>query len=646
MRTPVLLTVLLALGSACAPLSHIRQLRESQVTAQLSLSDDRDIPQIEVNTPVQRDTLVVEDPEGNRMILMRAVKDQDGEMVAHEVLEAARVTARFRNVAERGGKVDLRFQIHVPSKMQDSKWQVRLYPDLFVLEDSVRLEPVLITGAEYRKAQLRGYQQYRRFLESISADSLHFVNAFQLENFLRRNLPQIYRFRTDSSYVSDEAFESAFGVTERQALEHYTNQLVVKRNLRKIRQKDQMMAKYVKSPIISQGLRLDSVIVKADGDICYEYVQTLMVRKGMRKASVVLSGAVFQEDKAVYVIPPAEPLTFYISSLSGLTENSVKYKTMVIERKVSANTACYIEFGQGSDVVDRRLSHNAQEMDRIKSNLYSLLENKLYDLDSIVVSASCSPEGGWKSNEKLSERRSKSVCRYFSRVISDWRDSVRRAEGIRLSLGEDYSPESRPITFIPRSDAENWRMLDALVQGDGNIGPGEKEKYSRLSSETDLDKRESAMHSMPSYRYMREALYPRLRVVKFGFHLTRKGVQKDTVHTTVVDSVYMDGLAAMRDRDYEKAVLLLGPYRDYNAAVAHMALDHNASAMNILATLEDTDNVLYLKALVYSRTGNESKAVECYLKACRINPSMVHRGNLDPEISGLINKYNIKNENY
>ena len=107
--------------------------------------------------------------------------------------------------------------------MQDSDWQLRFYPDLFVLEDSIRLEPVLITGSAYRKAQLKGYQQYQRFLDSIAADSLRFVNRRQLENFLRRNIPAIYSFRTDSSEVSDEAFSSAFGITEQQALEHYIN---------------------------------------------------------------------------------------------------------------------------------------------------------------------------------------------------------------------------------------------------------------------------------------------------------------------------------------------------------------------------------------------------------------------------------------
>ena len=48
-----------------------------------------------------RDTTLVTSDEGP--IIMNAVRDEDGNMVATDVLEAASVTARFRNVAERGG---------------------------------------------------------------------------------------------------------------------------------------------------------------------------------------------------------------------------------------------------------------------------------------------------------------------------------------------------------------------------------------------------------------------------------------------------------------------------------------------------------------------------------------------------------------
>ena len=36
--------------------------------------------------------------------------------------------------------------------MQDGKWQLRFYPDMFILGDSLRLDPVIITGRDYRKA--------------------------------------------------------------------------------------------------------------------------------------------------------------------------------------------------------------------------------------------------------------------------------------------------------------------------------------------------------------------------------------------------------------------------------------------------------------------------------------------------------------
>lgn len=641
-----LLSVFLVLASACAPTSHIRQLREGQVTAQLSLPQEKELPAIEADVAVRRDTLVIQDPEGREVIIMKAVKDENGEMVAHETLDAARVTARFRNVAERGGSVDLRFQILVPGKMQDSDWQLRFYPDLFVLEDSIRLEPVLITGSAYRKAQLKGYQQYQRFLDSIAADSLRFVNRRQLENFLRRNIPAIYSFRTDSSEVSDEAFSSAFGITEQQALEHYTNQFRVRINRRKIERKGEVFRQYVKSPIVSEGLRLDTVIQHIGGDIAYEYVQTIRVRPKLRKASVVLGGEIFQDGQVIYRIPPTDPLTFYISSLSNLADERVRYKTRVISRSVQANTACYIEFEQGQAAIRESLGNNPSEMSRIKQNLLSLVEDKEFDLDSIVITASCSPEGTFSSNEKLSIQRSKAVSDYYQAFLKRREDSLRRSRGVMLSIGGAYQAEKKePIRFIPRLDAENWSMLDALVEKDSLLKAADKARYRELSALDSPDERERGLQRLEAYRYLRENLYPRLRTVRFDFHLHRKGMVKDTVHTTEVDSVYLRGVQALKDRDYEKALSCLKDYRDYNTAIAYVSLDYNASAMAILEQLERTPQVNYMLALLYARKEDAQNAVQCYLNACHEDRSYIFRGNLDPEINTLIQRYGLHAEN-
>ena len=638
----VLLAVLLAAG--CGSQGKLERLRRQSLAAQMVIADEKELPEIAMGGEPRRDTMVVEDPDGNQVLIMRAVKDENGEMVATDVIQAARITARFRNVAERSGKVDLNFRIIVPEAMQDRDWQLRFYPDLFVAEDSLRLDPILITGEGYRKAQLKGYEHYRRFLDSIAADSTHFVDRFQLEMFLRRNLPDIYRYKTDSTAVSDAEFRSHFGITEQQALAHYTNQLVVRRNRRKVGRKDEMFRKFVKAPIVTEGLRLDTVIVSPDGDILYDYVQSIHVRPSLRKATVLLSGDIFEEDRRIYRVPRTEPLTFYISSISGLSDDAVRYKTIVTERRVQANTACYIDFEQGRAEIRKETGHNREEMARIEGNLRSLLQHRDFDLDSIVVTASCSPEGSYEHNRRLSMRRSESVSDYFEGFLKHWRDSVRR-NSFHIGLDDTYREEApAEIRMLSRNNPENWTMLDALVREDGILSRKEKEEYAQTASVQEPDLREQRLQRLPSYRHIRESLYPRLRTVRFDFHLHRKGLQKDTIHTTVVDTAYMRGLQAIRDREYEQAVTLLRPYKDYNTAVAFCALDYNASALEVLEPMERTDKVLYLLAILYSRRGDDRRAVESYLRACRLNPSFVHRGNLDPEIAGLIRRYGLDRE--
>ena len=116
---------------------------------------------------------------------------------------------------------------------------------------------------------------------------------------------------------------------------------------------------------------------------------------------------------------------------------------------------------------------------------------------------------------------------------------------------------------------------------------------------------------------------------------------KDTVHTTVEDSVYMAGVQAIKDRDYEKALEYLTPYQDYNTAIAYVALDRNLSALSILEKCPESARTDYMLAIVHSRLADERKAVQCYLRACEADPSLVFRGNLDPEISTLVAKYKL-----
>ena len=648
--------VALAVVSSCATrrkLMNLVNASDSTATVQLALAKEADyLPEMKNDLSASRYTLTVKDDDGREFLLMKAVKDEEtGEMVATEVIEAAKVTARFRNVAERHGKVDLAFQIMVPPSMMDTKWQLRFYPDMFVMGDSLRLEPVIITGGDYRKAQLRGYELYDKFLAKIVQDTTKFIDIEQLEIFLQRNIPQLYAFKSDSSYVDESQFNTVYGVSQRQAVEHYTNKVARRINERRKNKREAMYAKYVKVPIVTEGIRLDSVVVNTDGDFVYYYVQTINTRPKLRKVDVKLSGEIFESDKRIYTIPVTEPLTFYISSISAFVDNTEKYLTKVIERRATANTECRIDFEAGKSEIKMDYADNAYEINMISKTIASLLENKDFDLDSIIVRATASPEGTFTLNSSLAQKRSEAVSAYFSKYIEAYKDSLRQEAGFSMSFnGEEQKivAAEKPvdIRFTPRCIPENWDDLDALVDKDVVMNPDQKSDYFNVRSESNPDVREAWMKNQAYYRYMKETLYPKLRTVKFNCYLHRKGMIKDTVHTTVLDSTYMRGVQELRDMNYAEALALLIPYDDFNTAVAYVGMDRNVNAMRILSKLEKTAQVNYLMAILYSRSGDFNNAVQHYVTSCRQNPSYRFRGNLDPEISVLIKQYGLNSEEH
>ncbi len=631
------------------------EVRDRGLSAAISLPQEKSIAEekdVVFPEEAKRDTFRVKGLDGKEVFIMKAIRDEDsGDMVATEQLEAATVTARFRNIAERNGRVDIEFQVTVPAQMTDSKWQLRLHPKMRILSDSLSLDDVVITGSAYRKAQLKGYQQYQKFLNRIITDTLKLIDMRNLEIFLARNIPQIYAFRNDSSYVSDEQLESAFGITKTEAVAHYTNGFLVWRNgyLKSMREK--MWHRHVKVPIATEGIRLDTVLVGGEGEFVYNYVQTINTRPKLRKVEVSLGGEIFEGDRRLYTVPESPPLTFYISSVSSFVDGSPRYQTRIVSRNLQTNTTSLIAFRSGSAEVDEGLGGNPEEISEIRRNLRELISDEDLELDSIVIVASASPEGKFKSNASLSYRRAAGVSEYFSRYVELIKDSLRRDDGLFIAVKDDMAEGAmgtsarsrRDIRFLSRSGGENWTVLDRLVETDTVLTSAEREYYFSLSDIADPDKRETALRRNRSYRYISSQLYPKLRTVNFNFCLHRRGMLKDTLHTTVVDSTYMLGVQALRDHDYDLAVSILTPYQDYNTAVACVALDRNTTALSILEACQPTANVNYLLAIVYSRQGRDRDAVERYLHSCSQDPSLVHRGNLDPEISSLIRKYQLNN---
>lgn len=646
--------ILMVIISSCGTTKQrLKEINKGQLdSVSFNMPQKSAVPaEIQAQKFVQ-DTIIIKDAEGNETFLMKAIEDEEtGEMVATEVLQAATVTARFQNLAERRGKVDLEFLVTVPAGMMHEKWQFRLYPDLFVLGDSTRLEPVLITGKAYREAQLRGYERYSKFLSRIIQDDMEFLNVYQFELFLQRNIPELFAFKTDSSFVSESAFKSHYGLDEQEVVEHYINKARRKANNQLKRKRGKMQDKYIPAPIVTEGIRLDSVVTTNQGDIVYHYVQTIETRPKLKKATILLAGEIYEAEKMIYHLPEMEPLVYYISSMSSFADESiVKYLTKVIERRAEANTAYKIDFEVAKSEIKPELGENAKEIARIKENLASLMQNEVFDLDSISINATASPEGSYDLNSRLAHSRSVSVTNYFTKYIKHYKDSLEREKGFSMVVGDDMdetivSQEKMPdIRLTPRSTPENWEDLAEYIRRDTVMTDDQKNEYFDHHDKHKPDAREAKLKNYSWYPHMKKNIYPKLRTVKFNFFLHRKGMVKDTVHTTVVDSTYTKGVWALKDMDYDTAISMLAPYNDYNTAVAYIGKDRNLSALQILEPMERTAPVNYLLGILYSRIGEVQKAVECYMLSVEQEPMYRHRGNLDPEISVLIKQYGLFKE--
>lgn len=552
-------------------------------------------------------------------IIMNAIKDTEtGEMVATDVINASKVTARFRNVAERAGYVSISFDVNVPAAMSDSEWQLKILPFMTMQEDTVSLDALYVTGEKYRAEQLRGYQRYRAFLASIITDTTDFIRMGQLEIFIERHYPETYAMKRDSSIIPAPQAENLFGVTQREALLHYTRHMKWHFNERRKGRAGKMYGKYVKDPIVTEGVRLDTVFASSGGDFIYRYVHTFRSRPGLRKVTVSMEGKLYEDGRCIHECPFPDELTFYISSLSSLVDDFPKYRMFVLERSVYDNTRALIDFSQGSSEVDTTLGDNASELLRVRRCIDDVVARDDLVLDSLVIVASCSPEGAFELNRRLSAARSEAVRRYIG----------------------DFVPEEWKTILKASEQPENWDQLERLVANDTVIASGSREYILEMIGRmSDPDKVERRMSSMPEYRYLREKIYPKLRSVRFDFHMHRNGMVKDTVHTTELDTVYMAGIDALKALDYKKAVSILRPYDDYNAALAFMSADYNHSALDVLGRLDDEDpKVCYLKAMVLSRLGLHEEALKYYDLCLAYDPYMRHRANLDPEMHLLVKK--------
>ena len=619
--------VVLLLFASCAGGRKLHQVMESAVKVDIAAGSLDDVLEDVVDVvqdTAQVQTVEIKDLHGN-MIIMNAVKDeQTGEMVAQELLEEIVVQAKFSNVAERNGVVDLVFELAVPLELQHTLWQVRLYPDFAYLGDTLRSDGIYITGEKFRKVQQWEYRMY--------------------DNYLSRVVPEDKTGKFYDMEVLRSRFQLRHG-DEADAGNYYRKKISEKMNRRREEAKLKVYNQFVVDPYPTSGVRLDTV-TKGEDKVHYFYVQTIPAKAGLRKVEMVLNGEVYTNGRKLCDIASSSPITFYISSISTLADQTKRYLKKVVYRDLHFDASYNIAFAKGQWQIDSKLGDNASVMSDIKRNFAQVFSNDDFVVDSILVAAACSPEGKYSVNNRLSKQRGETIKGFLLQNIKFAQDSVSNdvweLGSAEVIDGEAEHPNSvfDPNCIKISEVSEDWEELYRLISYDTVLaGKGILEKCSAVD---DPDAREAVLLAHAGAD-VKNSIYPRLRRVKFNFKLHRKGMLKDTVHTTELDTAYMRGVEALCNRDYKTAVTLLRPYRCYNSAVAYICMGYDHSALEILQTLPKSARRDYMLAVVYGRLGDEKNAVEYFVNSVQQDESMRHRGNLDPEISALIKKYKIFN---
>ena len=220
-------------------------------------------------------------------------------------------------------------------------------------------------------------------------------------------------FRNDTSYIDNEQVSVLFGVKFREAVLHYSKKWLIKRNERLIDKKEKMFAKYVKNPLDINGVKLDSVVNQGPNGLKYCYRYPLRIGEKVKKIELKIGGELYDSQKILYNMPDAGPVTYYISSLSSLVQNEVRYEQKVIERDLKINSTAYITFKAGDSRYCDTLASNKAQMRRISDIFYTILSDNSFVADSLVIASLSSPEGGYLYNKRLSQSRANSIKEYL-----------------------------------------------------------------------------------------------------------------------------------------------------------------------------------------------------------------------------------------
>lgn len=396
-----------------------------------------------------------------------------------------------------------------------------------------------------------------------------------------------------------------------------------------VKRKDDIFKELVRYPLEDErNYRMDSII-DPRYNFSYYYHQDFPVTPGLKSLKIIMKGKVQATDYSSYTIPVIDTLSYFISSMVQLADQSLVQKETKIYKNMFSKLSVDLKFAPNKTNFEPSYADNKAGLEKLRDtyNTFTIYnpETKMggFRMDSINFKVTTSLDGTWVGNYQLSEKRAESLAKYLvSKTFSD----VGNADFI----------------FKGKPGGEDWNTLAQDVKKRTDL-PNGSQILSLILETTDPDASKADIKSMypEDFKIIKDSIYPKLSKVDFFFNMSRPEMAATDSVLVEQQEGYEEGLKYLMDRDYWKALDVLSQFPDYNLALCLTCMGYNAKAYELLNKLPQTGNTEYLLSIVAARIGNEQEAVEHLLKACKLDNSKIYRIQLDPEVAALVRKYGL-----
>ena len=216
-------------------------------------------------------------------------------------------------------------------------------------------------------------------------------------------------------------------------------------------QAERAFQRFVKFPY-PEDVRIDSV-VENRSRISYYYSQDVVTDETSKKMLITLQGKVTGLDDSSYSLPSTDTLTYIISSMLSFVDTTTHYKIRVVNKYATVQDRNYIQFPVNDTRILDTLGGNTTQLHKIERRMNELIGQQEYYVDSVVLTASASPEGSYSRNRTLSQGRALALKSYLRKRIGSQVDTLLRVRWV----AEDWNllPASATMKAY-RTEPKYW----------------------------------------------------------------------------------------------------------------------------------------------------------------------------------------------